>query len=308
VTERTVTPEPLPESLSQLAAPPIFVVGMHRSGTTWVFDMLASHPQVAGVFESGLFSTKLGFAPLFAGEHWYHDLDRLESDRRFFGTSFRLNQIIEREELTRDLRDLSGRWLSRALRSEHRYLVEKTPQHLETMPTIAELFPGATFVHVIRDGRDMVVSRQAAARSWPGLHSRSVQVGDTAMQWVTALRDARQAADRDGLRYTEVRYEQLRLDPSEGLRQLFEFCAIPADDDLVKRICEATSLSKQRRGDQDAFRRRGEVGEWREALGLRDRLRFDRAAGSMLVELGYEASRSWWWKPKPQAAGRAKIA
>jgi hypothetical protein len=298
--------EPLPESLSQLAAPPIFVVGMHRSGTTWVFDMLASHPQVAGVFESGMFSTNLGLAPLFAADHWYPDQDdRLESDRRFFGASFRLNQLIDREELIRDARQLSGRWLGRALEPEHRYLVEKTPQHLATMPTIAELFPGAAFIHVIRDGRDMVVSRQAAARSWPGLQSRSVNVGETAALWASGVTAAREAAESGGLRYTEIRYERMRSAPTDGLRELFEFCAIPADEELVARIRDQTSLSKQQRAEGDAFRRRGEIGEWRERFGLRDRLRFDRAAGSMLVELGYEASRSWWLRPGAQATGRA---
>lgn len=297
--------QPLSDSLSQLAAPPIFVVGLHRSGTTWIFDMLTAHPEVAGVFESGLFSANLGVAPLFAPEHWYPDEGRLESDRRFFGASFRLNQLIDREEVLRDLRDLTGRWLARALQRDHRYLVEKTPQHLATMTTIAELFPGAAFIHVIRDGRDMVVSRQAAARSWPGLPSRSVNVSETAAYWATGLRTAREAARGAGLRYTEVRYERMRLAPVEGLRELLQFCAIPADDELIARICEETSISKQRRGDQDAFRRRGEIGEWRERFDLRDRFRFDRAAGSMLVELGYEASRSWWLRPGAQTTGRA---
>jgi hypothetical protein len=297
-----------PDSLSQLAAPPIFVVGLHRSGTTWIFDMLTSHPEVAGVFESGLFSTRLGFGPLFAGDHWYEDRGRLESDRRFFGASFRLNQLIDRPTLVRDVRELSGRWLSRALRPEDRFLVEKTPQHLESMPVIAELFPGAAFIHVIRDGRDMVVSRQAAARSWPGLPSRSVNVGETAAYWASGVRAARETAEREGVRYTEIRYEEMRVDPAGGLRRLFETCEIPADDELIARICDETSLAKRRRGEQDAFRRRGEVGGWRDGFGLRDRLRFDRAAGSMLVELGYETSRSWWLRGRPQAAGRASIA
>jgi hypothetical protein len=308
VTERIAKRESLPDSLSQLAAPPIFVVGLHRSGTTWTFDMLSSHPEVAGVFESGLFSSNLGLATLFAEEHWYRDSDRLESDRRFFGAAFRLNQIIDRDELIRDVRNLAGRWLSRALGPEHRYLVEKTPQHLATMPTIAELFPGAVFIHVIRDGRDMIVSRKAAARTWPGLPSRSVQVGETAAQWATALSTARETAERERLRYAEIRYEEMRLDPQSALRGLFEFCSIPAKDELVAQICEQTSISKQRRGDGDAFRRRGEIGEWRESLSLRDRFRFDRAAGSMLVELGYELRRSWWLRPRPQTTGRAKIA
>jgi hypothetical protein len=294
---------PLPDSLSQLSAPPIFVVGLHRSGTTWIFDMLTAHPDVAGVFESGLFSGNLGFAPLFNGEHWYQDEAMLESHREFFGASFRLNRLIDREELVLDIRNLSGRWLSSALQPQDRFLVEKTPQHLENMGMISDLFPGATFIHVIRDGRDMVVSRQAAARSWPGQQSKSVKVGATATYWARALRSARQAAGSEDLRYTEVRYEQMLQAPVDGLRRMFEFCSIPANEDLITQICEATSLSKQRRGEKDAFRRRGMSGEWRDRFGLRDRFRFDRGAGDMLVELGYEKSRSWWLRTQ-RGAGR----
>lgn len=300
--------EGLPDALGQLSAPPVFVVGLHRSGTTWIFDMLTSHPQVAGVFESGLFSANLGLSPLFAAEHWYPDEQRLESDRRFFGASFRLNQLIERGEFLSDVRDLSGRWLERALGPGDRYLVEKTPQHLEVMTTIAELFPGAAFIHVIRDGRDMVVSRQAAARSWPGLHSRSVDVRQTAAYWAGGVTKARETAEREGLRYIEVRYEEMREAPTDGLSRLFDFVAIPADDELIADICDQSSLSKQRRGEQDAFRRRGEVGGWRESFGLRDRFRFDRGAGRMLVELGYEPNRSWWLRGRPQTAGRTRMA
>ncbi len=259
---------------------------------------------MAGVFESGLYSAKLGFAPLFKEEHWYQqNKERLESDREFFGTTFRLNQLIERDEPMRDIRKVSGRWLSRALQPQDRFLVEKTPQHLETMGTISEIFPGAVFIHVVRDGRDMAVSQQAAARSWPGQHGRTVNVGATATYWATELTSARDAAEREGLRYTEVRYEQMRLDPGGELIRLFDFCDIPTDKDLIARICEATSLSNQRRGEGDAFRRRGQVGEWRDSFGLRDRFRFDRGAGDMLVELGYEANRAWWLRPQRGAKG-----
>jgi hypothetical protein len=252
---------------------------------------------VAGIFESGIFALNLGLAPLFDGSHWYdEDPSMLEQNVRFFGSRLRLNQLIEREELVREVRALSGRWLAKALGPNDRYLVEKTPQHLATMQIIAELFPGATFVHVLRDGRDVVVSRHAAARTWPGRQPPPPAVGATAVEWADAVRRARR--ESKDLRYLEVRYEELRKAPADCLRRVFDFSRIPADRLLIEQICEETSLAKQRRHEGDAFRRRGQVGEWRSRFGLRDRLRFQRGAGDMLIELGYERSRAWWLAPR----------
>src|SRR3954447_5286613 len=282
------------ESLSHLGAPPVFVVGAHRSGTTWVYEMLTRHPHVAGVFESGLFSVNLGVAPLFHPTHWYRDPDRLEADREFFGHSFRLNQLLDRDEVRQDVAALSSRWLARALGPEDRYLVEKTPQHVHTMPIIAELFPGAAFIHVIRDGRDIAVSQRAVASSWPGV-GPPIGVTDMALRWAEVIRTGRSHGESGGARYLEVRYEELRRDPGLGLGSMFEFCGIPFDDDLVHEICESTRFEPSSGAvDEGGFRRRAQVGEWRRRLSLPDRIRFDRAAGVLLVELGYAGNRQWW--------------
>lgn len=283
------------DPLARLAAPPIFVVGMHRSGTTWVYEMLAGHPEVAGVFESGLFSADLGVAPIFSPVHWYADAKALEEDRRFFGAAFRLNQLLTRDQALADTRALAASWLIRAMESGHRFLVEKTPQHLYTMPLIAELFPGSMFVHVIRDGRDVAVSVEEAARSWPRGRVRSADPRAVAGRWAFAIETARREADAHSLRYAEVRFELLKQHPESELARLFDFCRIPADAALVSSIVDRASLEARRASSADAFRRRGAAGDWRERFGLLERLRFDRAAGALLVELGYEHSRRWWW-------------
>jgi hypothetical protein len=285
-----------PDPLAQLEAPPAFVVGMHRSGTTWAYDLLTAHPKVAGIFESGFFSADLGVAPLFHRTHWYGDEATLEADRRLFGLSFRLNQLLSREEALEDVRALASAWLGRALGPSHRFLVEKTPQHLYTMHLIDELFPGAAFVHLIRDGRDVAVSLEAAGRSWARGRVREANRRTAAHRWAAAIARARHLATEHGLRYTEVRYEDLRARVPGTLESLFEFCRIPAEPGDIEQAWDAAALERRRSGESDPFRRRG-TSEWRQRFRLLDRLRFDRAAGALLVELGYESSRRWWLAP-----------
>jgi sulfotransferase family protein len=285
-----------PAHLTGLAAPPVFVVGRHRSGTTWVYDILTSHPSVAGVFESGMFAPDLGLGVLFAAGHWYDDEAQLEAHRRFFGASFRLNQLITREEFVEDLRELTGRWLARALEPEHRYLVEKTPEHGQAMLAIGELFPGAAFVHVIRDGRDAAVSSWAASSRWPTEQMRRPDAEEYARRWADTIMDIREQASRGGLRYLEVRYEDLRRDPSEWSRRMFDFCRIETDDSQLEEIVAATDLASLRMGEDDQFRRKGEIGGWRKEFGIWEGRRFHRGAGGMLAELGYIDDRLWWLK------------
>lgn len=277
-----------------LEAPPVFIVGAHRSGTTWAYDLVASHPEVAGVFESGLFSADLGVAPLFSPAHWYESDEVLERDREFFGAQFRLNQLLEREDALDDVRRLTSSWLSRALGPTHRYVVEKTPQHLFTMPLINELLPGAAFVHIIRDGRDVAASVKAASTSWPRGRIREANLRAVAGSWRTAIETARRSAEDNALRYLEVRFEELRHAPEPTLAGVFEFCRIPASPERVSAAVVDSDLERRRAQGGDAFRRKGESGSWREDMGLRERMFFDRAAGELLVSLGYAADRRWW--------------
>src|SRR5439155_1684384 len=88
-----------------------------------------------------------------------------------FGVTFRdscllgVAHVIDRDRLSAGLRERVSGCLGRALKPHHRYLVEKTPPHLASIPLMAEVFPEARFVNVVRDGRDVAVSMTAGG-SW----------------------------------------------------------------------------------------------------------------------------------------------
>jgi hypothetical protein len=280
------------DPLGQLAAGPIFVIGHMRSGTTWVYETLTAHPAVAGAFETWLFTNRAGLAGLFHAVHW----DRAEIARgeRFTGHPVGLSQLVGREEILREVRELTGGWLAARLEPHHRFLVEKTPRHLIAMPLIAEVFPGARFVHVLRDGRDVIVSKRAVAPGWarPGRPSRRSTYRE-ARSWRSDLErvraDSREVADR----LTEVRFESLTADPRGAARRLFEFCRIPCDEATLDEVVRATQLDRSS-ADEGGFRRAGRVGDWAGRFSLLDALLFELAAGGALVSSGYESRRLVW--------------
>jgi hypothetical protein len=291
---------PLPAALRQLAVGPILIVGEFRSGTTWVYDMLTAHPETAGAFESWIFTQTQGVAGLLGKGHFHQDVE-------LFGRAYRLAQLVDRERLVREMRELTAGWLAEALEPHHRFLVEKTPLHYATLPAIAQLYPQARVIHVLRDGRDVAVSTRAAARTWGQGHFRPLPAGAAAARWENAVRTARAEAPRLGLTFLEVRYEDLKAAPREGIERLLAFCDMPHDDALVAHIHDQTDFSRQQRTGQDAFRRQGRVGDWRNELGPLDCRRFERASHGLLVETGYERSRRWWLRTLvPRALWRAR--
>jgi hypothetical protein len=288
------------DPLAQLEAGPIFIVGHIRSGTTWVLDVLTAHPQVAGLFESLIF-TGNGLAAPLRRMHW--DPDR---SREMFDREMGLGQILERDEVIDDLRRLAARWLARALEPQHRFLVEKTPADASSVETLATLFPDASVIHVLRDGRDVAVSAAAAQRSWqrrgdgsdpPPVRARHMwQFG---LRWSSQVGALRHQALTLPLPFYEVRYEDMHARPRQTARELFDFCGIPVDDDQLEQILEQTHFSKLPRTGPEKFRRSGRVGDWQREWSRTELLLFTAAAGEVLEQTGYAG-------PVPKRAQQAR--
>ncbi len=293
-------------SLAQLAAGPIFVTGHARSGTTWVFDLLTSHPEVAGVLESWMFVRSFGFAGLF--DQWDRKLTEL--GRRDRGQAVGLHQMVSRKEFAAELRSFLGGLLARRLEPQHRFLVEKSPSPYMEIGPAAEVFPDARFIHVIRDGRDVAVSLRAAGRSWfaPwGQFAASGQVGraralhEAGRSWSKGVGRTRRLGRALGDRYMEVAYEDLAARPADRVRALVDFCGIPGDEDAVRAAIEGSDFASHFSGGEDQFRRAGRVGDWRSRFGLLDAIAFELGSNGRLKVEGYERHRAWW------ATGRVQL-
>jgi hypothetical protein len=269
----------------RLDGPVIFVVGAARSGTTWVFDLFNAHPFVHAVFESALFDANLGMAGLLAGapNRW---------DRA------RKRHLVPRDELVNELRAFALGLLGNHMKPHHRHLVDKTPGHVYQLPLMAEVFPQARFIHMMRDGRDVAVSQNHARDTWAAGRWKHfpppVDTAFTARRWARAMRCAAEAREQLGARLLEVRYDRLRADTEGEIRRILAFCAMPDDDAIVARLLSKTDFaSTGRAADPTGFYRGGRTGDWRRSFTLLDALVFNALAGPELVEAGYEQNRRW---------------
>jgi tetratricopeptide (TPR) repeat protein len=119
---------------AQAAVRPVFVIGMPRSGTTLVEQILSAHPDVDGLGE-------LPFWPKLA-ERWRIDQD-----------DFTMPNVDEAVAEARRYRELL-----KSRGAEHGVAIDKLPDNYRFVSLIAALLPDAYFVHNVRDPRDNLIS------------------------------------------------------------------------------------------------------------------------------------------------------
>jgi len=168
-------------------------------------------------------------------------------------------------------------------------VVEQTPEYVQVWEEGLAIFPDAWFVHVVRDPRSVFCSHRNAAKSWADPTRFSHDPIEVAGEWCQDVTRARAIA-RATERYLEVRYEDLRREPVEGLGKLFEWLELPADEELCRKAVEACSIDRMR-GTQHApkgFFRKGESEGWRREMSPAELANLEYVAGTLMREAGYE--------------------
>ena len=284
--------------------PAPFVVGVRRSGTTLLRLMLDAHPELAIPPETHFVPDLIeaageqGASPQRLAEmvvthpRWgdFH-VDAGELRDRF--------QTLEQPTPGAVLRAFYTLYAEREGKPRWG---EKTPGYVRYMQTIERVLPEARFIHLIRDGRDVAISilRQ---------DMRLNQVTEIAERWKKGIEKGRDQAH--GLNhYLEVCYEDLILDTEPTLRGVCEFCELPWDPAMLnyheraeKRLQEMDrDLPRPRRSSRPAALRLAShaltkeppradrVSQWRTQMSEADRVAFERVAGDLLAELGYEVA------------------
>jgi hypothetical protein len=287
--------------------PPLFVLGVRRSGTTLLRVMLDRNSELAVPDESY-------FVPQLARRHrggvdpaaFVDDLRRLSTlvewglDPDAVGA--RLHPGMTAGEAIGAVFEAYA-----ADRGKPRW-GDKTPLYMQHLPLLERLFPTAKFVHLVRDGRDATISFLAVpagimTAGWG--YPRDAR--GFAAQWATEVCAARALGRRLGTdRYLEVRYEELVADPPATLRAVCRFGRLEYDDGMLGYVGETASARKAHQQRLNEPPRVG-VRDWRAEMSAEDRAAFEAVAGDLLAELGYETAVRGS-SPMRLAAYRAKTA
>jgi hypothetical protein len=177
---------------------------------------------------------------------------------------------------------------------EHRNkprIAEKTPANALHFEELAGLFPEASFIQIVRDGRDVVASLLTMdwkdGRGQPEAITRDAAIA--ALAWREHVARGRQAA-RVGARYLEIRYESLTRRPRETMTAVLDFLGEPWRDSVLDPSSSETIDDGLAETSADAAKRplsASAIGRWRRDLSAEDVAAITRVAGGLLGELGY---------------------
>jgi hypothetical protein len=302
-------------------SPPVIVLGVRRSGTTLLRVMLDRNPALAVPDESY-------FVPQLARRHRGRlDVDAFLEDLRRLPTLAEWK--LSPDAVARRLR--AGMTTGDAVAAVFEAYAEergkprwgdKTPLYMQYLSLLETLFPAASYVHLVRDGRDAAVSFLSVP---PGImtegwgHPRDA--AGFACQWATEVRAARALGTRVGAgRHLEVRYEALVADPEAELRRICSFARLDFDDGMLGYVGRTDSAHKEHQ------RRLGEpprvgVRDWRTEMAPSEIATFETVAGDLLHELGYESTlrgrgrrrlaayrtKSWAWRSLGSVTQRSPL-
>jgi hypothetical protein len=114
--------------------------------------------------------------------------------------------------------------------------VEKTPHHIDHLNVIARHVPGARFIHVLRDGRDVVASQYHAQQQDPEFW-REWSTEKMAETWNVDVMRSLAHADRPD--HLLVSYESLITDPERELTRASVFLRMDYERSMLDHTLAA---------------------------------------------------------------------
>jgi Sulfotransferase family len=212
-------PHGIPMSSFTICDKPVFIIGSPRSGTSVLAWSLGHHPSFWASQETGFL------------EHLYTDeaVQRTYEASTFGETPWLFEFGIDRPEFF----EYMGLGVNALLtsRSGGRRWIDQTPGYTFMLDTIILLFPGARFLHIVRDGRAVVRSMLnfmpevvENAPSW------SRNFDDAVLTWRDFVYAALDFERRYPDRTLRVTNEDLSDDAWPEFEKILEFLEEPPSD------------------------------------------------------------------------------
>ncbi len=276
-------------------AHPIFIVGAPRSGTTLMAVLLDRHSNIAIGPETQFFTE-------FIPQNWAQKIpetheqlvDSALAFKRIADFHFDRDQLLhhfKKYELT--LPNLLRAMIEvHAIRSSKLRPGEKSPHHLQHIPTILHHFPDAKIICVLRDGRDVVRSLLETPWAIPKNPRRlrlfCIRWNDAAEQAI----DYRRTLPPD--QFMMVKFEDILRQPKSELKKICGFIGDEFEATQLEPAQPSTVIpgwEKQWKSKASEMLDPGRIEAWRKSADQKQIWVMNSMMGSMLEQMGYQDTK-----------------
>lgn len=275
--------------------PKPFIVGSSRSGTSLLRSMLNAHPLLAIPPETH-FIPSVARACAEAEDPRTCFIDGVLRSRNW--SLMALDERMLREQVSA----LDPFTVSEAIRGFFELYAsqqgktrwgDKTPMYAGHMELIQDQIPEASFIHIIRDGRDVSLSALPLMRR----QNPEATLEDAARYWVRRVTATRRKSAKVR-NYLEVRYENIIQNTEPELRRICEYINLAWDPVLLRYYAQkqeeqpngkvATSTptrAPERRENLPPDPTR--MHRWQSDMSHEELAGVEAITGTLLAELGY---------------------
>lgn len=275
---------------------PFFIVGSGRSGNTLLRRMLYAHYALHIPPETFVLGDTIRLFRQYRNMNWdnlvHFTLSQFEFYPEFDTFEMSLRPLVQRlSKAPENIRSLAYildsfyRYHAETKGVECRRWGDKTPLNTFVLERILSVFPDAQFIHMIRDGVDVVLSYLEANIAVSNMDS-------AAYRWLASIEAVRQFTQRHPQLCFELRYEMLVREPKESISKVCNYLGIEFDESMLNSHGIAQDMG-------DVARRLHHKAVWQpispDSIG-KGRLQFSKAQkqrlqeliGDELIRLGYE--------------------
>jgi N-acetylglucosaminyldiphosphoundecaprenol N-acetyl-beta-D-mannosaminyltransferase len=202
--------------------PPLFVVGVWRSGTTLLYALLNQHPDIRLFYESDIAVLWPMFRLPWGRKAWAEKWEywNAGASRHDLDVSSLSSPVTSLAEAT----ELAGREYCKGKGAK--IWGCKSPSYFDRLVSLAHEFPRARFLVIWRDPEEICSSviQAAAPGNWfarPGMTHRALMASET------LKRQCDELLSKGGVSLYQIHYRDLVEDPSNTMRGVCEFLEVP---------------------------------------------------------------------------------
>ncbi|NMM44832.1 sulfotransferase [Rhodospirillaceae bacterium KN72] len=274
----------------------LFVTGAVKSGTTWTQLWLDRHPEIACRGEGNYFNLFAGALQSLCNGHNAHNQTELTAKSSklppYPAISLAHIQYLLRETVLGTMAVYAGD-------DTVRVVAEKTPVTIASLRTVALVIPEASFLHVVRDGRDVVVSTwhhnlRIGGDAYREQHPTPGSfIEEMAQIWVRHQTPAITFRAERPEAIRQIHYEDMLDDPLPILTGVFDWLGVDSDPAVAWACLKESSFETLADGrapgqdDPGSFFRKGTAGQWRTEFTPAEEARFWDIAGEVMEAQGY---------------------